>query len=438
MRWGAGRLISGFLFMLTCGALELDPAAQRLTRRGVEVPLSSQPLAILALLMSTPGAVVTRAELKRVLWPHAARIYTERRLNTAVRALREALGDVAQRPLYIKTVRGRGYRWIGHDTAAVQRQASWARPSTATSAPLTANQEAIYVRAVSMAPLSPPMASLELARLLVQKPDYAPARALDAALAMQRWRDAPRPKSLRAARRAVEVARAVGVANADLEAMDAELALKSNLDWRGAEQRYRTAIEREPSNAEARRGLAWLLLNSGRASQALCEVQTLLANSPLNSKLRADLGWFFLRAQRPALALSLCADGDVTPNLLSCRHTALARTGDGARSRLAALDLMTLVGAGSDEISKVRESGAQEGYQRFLDWRVARLAGDPTQWFQRAQAEAEAGLIQLALASLEQAFAMGDPSRFKLATTSEFESLRPSPRFKTLLRRVGA
>lgn len=181
-----------------------------------------------------------------------------------------------------------------------------------------------------------------------------------------------------------------------------------------------------------------MLLNSGRANQALSEVQTLLANSPLNGKLRADLGWFFLRAQRPVLALSLCADGDVTPNLLSCRHTALARTGDSTRAWLVALDLMTLVGAEGDKIAAVRESGAQAGYQCFLDWRVARLAGEPTQWFQRAQAEAEAGLIQSALASLEQAFAMSDPSRFKLATTSEFEPLRPSPRFKTLLRTVGA
>ena len=99
--------------ILRSGPLVLDRRQRRLTRAGQAVPISGLPARILELLMAANGELVTRAELKQALWPYATRIDTERRLNTGVRALREALGDTAMTPRYVATVRGLGYRWVG-------------------------------------------------------------------------------------------------------------------------------------------------------------------------------------------------------------------------------------------------------------------------------------------------------------------------------------
>lgn len=101
--------------VLRSGTVVVDTARRQLSVSGRPVALGGLPLTILELLMAADGRILTRAELKRALWPYAARIDTERRLNTAVRALREALGDTAAEPRLILTVRGCGYRWIGHE-----------------------------------------------------------------------------------------------------------------------------------------------------------------------------------------------------------------------------------------------------------------------------------------------------------------------------------
>ena len=86
---------------------------------GKPLALTGLPLRVLLELARTPGRVVARQQLKHRLWPQSDRIDVERRLNTAIRALRCALGDNAMLPLYIETVRGRGYRLLfPHSDAA--------------------------------------------------------------------------------------------------------------------------------------------------------------------------------------------------------------------------------------------------------------------------------------------------------------------------------
>src|SRR5215207_5241419 len=111
--------------ILRSGPFVLDRRRRQLTRVGEDVPLRGLPLRILELLMAADGGVVTRTELKQLLWPYAERIDTERRLNTAIRALRKALGDAAAAPGHVATIRSHGYRWIGHEAPAVRRSHRW-------------------------------------------------------------------------------------------------------------------------------------------------------------------------------------------------------------------------------------------------------------------------------------------------------------------------
>jgi DNA-binding winged helix-turn-helix (wHTH) protein len=94
------------------GLFELDGGRGQLRRSGVPVDLPPQALKVLAILAEHPDELVTRKEIKEVLWPGESYGDFDSRLNFAVRKLREALGDDAEQPRYVQTVRNAGYRFI--------------------------------------------------------------------------------------------------------------------------------------------------------------------------------------------------------------------------------------------------------------------------------------------------------------------------------------
>ncbi|MBZ5612686.1 MAG: winged helix-turn-helix domain-containing protein, partial [Acidobacteriia bacterium] len=61
-------------------------------------------------LVEHPGEVVTREELRQRLWRSDTFVDFEHGLNTAVKRLRELLGDSAENPRYIETLPRHGYR----------------------------------------------------------------------------------------------------------------------------------------------------------------------------------------------------------------------------------------------------------------------------------------------------------------------------------------
>ena len=65
------------------------------------------------LLLEQPGEIVRREDLKQQLWPADTFVDFDDGLNTAVKKLRDTLGDSAERPRYIETIPRRGYRFIG-------------------------------------------------------------------------------------------------------------------------------------------------------------------------------------------------------------------------------------------------------------------------------------------------------------------------------------
>jgi Tol biopolymer transport system component/DNA-binding winged helix-turn-helix (wHTH) protein len=97
---------------LRFGMFELDRRAGELRRNGSKVRLQEQPFQILLTLLERPGEVVTREELRSRLWPDDTFVDFEHSINTAVRRLRDALGDSAENPRFVETVARRGYRFL--------------------------------------------------------------------------------------------------------------------------------------------------------------------------------------------------------------------------------------------------------------------------------------------------------------------------------------
>ena len=93
-------------------AFEVDLTTNELYQSGVPQHLQEKPFQILALLLERPGELVTRDELQRRLWPDGTVVDFDKGLNTAVKKLRQALGDSADAPVFVETLSRRGYRFI--------------------------------------------------------------------------------------------------------------------------------------------------------------------------------------------------------------------------------------------------------------------------------------------------------------------------------------
>ncbi len=76
------------------------------------IKLQEQPFQVLSLLVRHPGELVTREELQKALWPADTFVAFDEGLNTAVKKIRQALGDSAENPRFIQTVPRKGYRFI--------------------------------------------------------------------------------------------------------------------------------------------------------------------------------------------------------------------------------------------------------------------------------------------------------------------------------------
>ena len=83
-----------------------------LWKNGHAIPLQEQPLRVLVLLLERAGSLVSRDELRKALWPANTFVEFDQGLNTAIKKLRQALGDSADNPRFIETLPRKGYRFI--------------------------------------------------------------------------------------------------------------------------------------------------------------------------------------------------------------------------------------------------------------------------------------------------------------------------------------
>lgn len=94
------------------GPFEADEATAQLRKHGVRLKLHGQPFQVLLSLLEKSGDLVTREELRQLLWREQTFVDFDHGLNTAVNKLRQALGDSAGQPQYVQTIPGKGYRFL--------------------------------------------------------------------------------------------------------------------------------------------------------------------------------------------------------------------------------------------------------------------------------------------------------------------------------------
>lgn len=94
------------------GAFEIDLRTGELRKHGIKIKLQDQPFQVLQLLLERPGEIVTREELRSKLWSDNTFVDFDVGLNTAIKRLRDALGDSAENSHYVETIPRKGYRFI--------------------------------------------------------------------------------------------------------------------------------------------------------------------------------------------------------------------------------------------------------------------------------------------------------------------------------------
>src|SRR5690242_13548421 len=94
--WSLDMEVSTQTRKLRFGAFEVDLRSGELRKFGLRIKLQDQPFQVLALLLERPGEVVSREELRQKLWAADTFVDFDVGLNSAVKRLRDALGDTAE------------------------------------------------------------------------------------------------------------------------------------------------------------------------------------------------------------------------------------------------------------------------------------------------------------------------------------------------------
>ena len=108
--------ITGFIIPekpIKLGDCELNAAAFELRRGRRTIKLERIPLQVLLILIEDRGKLVSREAIAERVWGKDVFVDVDNGINTAIRKIRRILNDDPQRPRFIETISGMGYRFIG-------------------------------------------------------------------------------------------------------------------------------------------------------------------------------------------------------------------------------------------------------------------------------------------------------------------------------------
>ena len=119
------------------GPFRLDSPDCSLWRAGTRVSLAPKAFDVLRHLVDNAGRLVTLDELLDAVWPRT--VVNAEAVKKQILAIRKALGDSADQPVFIETVARRGYRFI----AQVKDESSTALPGDRGETPIVGREAAI-------------------------------------------------------------------------------------------------------------------------------------------------------------------------------------------------------------------------------------------------------------------------------------------------------
>ena len=97
--------------IIRCRNLSFYPEEMKLLINNEEVILSKNEYKLLNRLIQNSGQIVTKGQLLEALWDKDGAFVDENTVAVNIRRLREKIEDIPSEPVFIKNIRGIGYRW---------------------------------------------------------------------------------------------------------------------------------------------------------------------------------------------------------------------------------------------------------------------------------------------------------------------------------------
>jgi len=97
--------------VLVSGDIKLYFLEGKVEKYGEEVSLTPIEYKLLANFMKNPNQVLSRSNILESLWDTGGEFVDDNTLSVYIKRLREKIEDNSSTPIYIKTVRGLGYKW---------------------------------------------------------------------------------------------------------------------------------------------------------------------------------------------------------------------------------------------------------------------------------------------------------------------------------------
>jgi DNA-binding winged helix-turn-helix (wHTH) protein/Flp pilus assembly protein TadD len=267
------------------GVFEVNLRERELRKFGLRVKLQQKPFQILHRLLETPDEFVSREELAQVLWPDSHVLF-DRSLNTAVNALRRALGDAGRNPRFIESRQGLGYRFI----ARVEHiHAERRGPST------EAYQDCLkgryFSNKLTAEDLHKSVAHFESA--IAHDPGYALAYAglSDTYIQFAFQGMLSSREALAHAKKFAASALRIDDHLADAHTSMAGVKRYCDWDWTGAEAAHRRALELNRNDSRAHRLYADYLSTKGRSEEAFREINAALELEPVSLVVNMEMAW---------------------------------------------------------------------------------------------------------------------------------------------------
>lgn len=216
-------------------------------------------------------------------------------------------------------------------------------------------------------------------------------------------------------------------------------------DWTRAETEFRRAIELNPSNSNAHRGLAQLLLSTGHFEESLAEIERARQLDPVSLSINSDRGWDLYFARKPDEAIAqLQKTLALDPNF-AVAHSMLGNTyefiGEFDKAIAEYQAAITLGGNLTMRLAYIGHAYAAAGKQREARRVLARLQELSHQTYVPPYPVA---LVHTALGQKDDAFVWleraCDDHYWMVAffkVDPRLDPLRSDPRFQNLLSRVG-
>src|SRR5271157_4917866 len=294
----------------------------------------------------------------------------------------------------------------------------------------------------------------EFQQAIALDPNYAPAHAALArtySLAPVFGAMTPMesmPKAREAAQRAISLDPSLAAGHSTLGFVLAHY----DFDWPAAEREYLRALDLNPNDAYAHLFYSNSYLSPlDRHAEAIAEMQKAVAIDPFSAPVQSFLGRTYIWARQYDKAqaqLRKCAE--MFPGF-AIDHERLAQlyASRGRFEEAIAEDTKARLFAGEDQASALQKeaalrhawtTGGSQGYWKQL-LEFTQLPVNPPEAynspFGTAILYAQLGEKSKALDSLEKAYGQRSLSMTELAIEPAFDSLRPDPRFQSLLHRTG-